>query len=101
MKRNKTIFTFSLSSERDKELIDWLNEQPNRSDAIRKALAETMTAQEKQYSRILDILEELQSRDFAAVSNGSNPQVTEQVEETEPQDMADTLDNLGAQNGTT
>ncbi len=95
MRNNKTIITFSLHSKRDRELIDWLNEQPNRSDAIRKALTEIMTVQEKQFARILDILEDLQSRPVGTIAiNGDIPQVDEQIEETESQDMTDSLDNL-------
>lgn len=96
--RNKYVnISFVLHKEQDQELIDWLNSQPNKSNAIRQVLTEalirTTATQEEQYARILDILERLQSRPVSIISNGDVPQVTE-VEETEPQDMSDSLDNL-------
>ncbi len=98
MFNKKVTISFILYKENDQELIDWLNSQPNKSKAIReiltRSLAETIITQEEQYTRILDILEELQSREFTVVSNGNSPQVTEQVEETESPDISDSLDNL-------
>ena len=35
---SKERFTISLDSEQDRELLDWLNRQDNRSEAVRKAL---------------------------------------------------------------
>ncbi len=98
MFNKKVTVSFILYKENDQELIDWLDNQPNKSKVIReiltRSLAEITTTQEEQYARILDILERLQSRPVGIISNGDVPQVTEQVEETEPQDMSDSLDNL-------
>ncbi len=99
MSDESVTISFILYRENDQELIDWLGNQPNKSRAIReiltKALAKTTTVREEQYTRILDILEELQSRQFT-VSNGNSQQVTKEVEETEPQYITDILGSLGA-----
>ncbi len=94
MRNDRTYITFSLHGEQDCMLIKWLKEQSNRSETIRKALAEAMRNSQSELSEILEIVRELQSREFTIVSNGSVPQLTKQVEETELQHRTDALDNL-------
>ena len=95
MQNDRTYITFSLHNEQDYMLIGWLKEQSNRSETIRNALAEAMRDSQNELSEILEIVRELQSREFTIVSNGSALQTTKQVEETESQDITDSLGNLG------
>ncbi len=99
MFNKKVTVSFILYKENDQELIDWLSSQPNKSKVIReiltRSLAETTTTQEEQYTRILDILERLQSRALIVTSNGATEQVVEQIEEVESSNIADFLDNFG------
>ena len=95
MQNDRTYITFSLHNEQDYMLISWLKEQSNRSEIIRKALAKIMRNSQNELSEILEIVRELQSREFTIVSNGSALQTTKQVEETESQDITDSLGNLG------
>ena len=95
MRSDRTYITFSLHNEQDYMLIGWLKEQSNRSEIIRKALAKIMRDSQNELSEILEIVRELQSREFTIVSNGSALQTTKQVEETESQDITDSLGNLG------
>jgi len=94
MRNDRTYITFSLHNEQDYMLIEWLKEQSNRSETIRKALAEAMRNSQSELSEILEIVRELQSREFTIASNGSVSQVTKQVEETELQHRTDALNNL-------
>jgi len=41
-------FTLQLNSERDKELIAWLEAQPNKTDCIRRALRKLMEEERRQ-----------------------------------------------------
>ncbi len=96
MKNNEYVYvSFALHKERDHRLINWLGKQSNKTDIIRRALAEAMQDNQNELSEILEIVRELQSREFTIVSNGSALQTTKQVEETESQDITDSLGNLG------
>ncbi len=93
MKNNDYFYTsFALHKERDKELIDWLNEQPNKTSSLRNVIAGAMRNNQNEHAEMLEILRDLQSKQFViAPTNGS----VQKVEESEPQDISESLGSLG------
>ncbi len=96
MKNDEYVYvSFALHRKRDSKLIEWLNSQPNKTGTIRNSLAQIMRrAETNDILEILNIVRDLQSRPIGIISNGNAQQETEQVEEVEPQDISDSLDDL-------
>lgn len=81
----KVVIPLNLDSERDADIVRWLEQQANRSAAIRDAIR----AHIGQGVTLLDIYREIQDlkrRSFVAVQPGSGPE--------EPPEAAANLDKL-------
>jgi Arc/MetJ-type ribon-helix-helix transcriptional regulator len=93
----KQTMPFSLDDNRDRDILDWLNSQTNRSAVIREALRAAMQRQAKShdthhdntltdiYRLVLEINSRLESGVFVA-----SPGATQD----EPQEASEALDSL-------
>lgn len=59
------VINLSFNAVHDKDVLDWLEKQRNKSEAVRQALRETMNQEESavihKLNQILALLEELES----------------------------------------
>lgn len=87
----KLTFTIALDTERDAELVAYLDAQDNRSAAIRDALRLALDQGRRPAATIDDVLAAVQ-----ALQRGGGVLHSEQAgSEGEPPDIAAALDNLG------
>jgi hypothetical protein len=89
---SKVIISFSLNSDKDRQIVHWLNSQPNKSAAIREALEAHLGGGGVTLSDIYRAVRELE-RKFeggALVVSAPDP-----VPADEPPDVAANLDALG------
>lgn len=85
--------SFSLDTERDADLLDWLDTQSNASEAIRKALRAYSRASEITLEEVYRAVKTLEER----LSDGRRWQTTDLVTSDPPEDpdLAAQLDQLG------
>ncbi|KAA3660667.1 MAG: hypothetical protein DWQ04_18800 [Chloroflexi bacterium] len=89
----KTTISFSLDTERDHDILQWLNSLPDggRSKAIREALRANLGEQEVTLADVYQAIMDLK-RGGLTVSGSSS---VDQAVDDEPPDIAHNLDNLG------
>jgi hypothetical protein len=88
----KIIVSFSLNSDRDRRIVQWLNSQQNKSAAIREALEAHLGGGSVTLSDIYRAVRELERR---IGSQSLVPAVPDSVPAYEPPDVAANLDALG------
>ena len=84
----KTVIPVSMDTDRDRDIIEWLDQRGNRSQAIREALRAYIG---QGAITLADVYHAVQDLKRAGVVVSDNPQPAAD----EPDDIADTLDNLG------
>ena len=88
----KTTIAFALDTERDRDVIHWLDAQPNKSAAVREAIRAQMKKGGVTLGDIYEAIMELKWQ--GAVSQGQPGGAGPEVGD-EPPDIVAALDNLG------
>ncbi len=88
----KTTIAFALDTERDRDVIHWLDAQPNKSAAVREAIRAQMKKGGVTLGDIYEAIMELKRQGFASQGqpDGASPEGGD-----EPPDIVAALDNLG------
>ena len=86
----KLTFTIALDTDRDRDLVAYLDARPNRSAAIRDALRLAVEQGRRPAATIDDVLAAVQ-----ALQRGGVLHSEQTGSEGEPPDIAAALDNLG------
>jgi hypothetical protein len=81
--------SFSVHTERDRDILRWLDAQDNKSEAIRRAIRAYIGGHGVTLADIHEAIMDLKRRRFTMTGE------SESVEIDEPPDIAATLDNLG------
>ena len=84
--------TFVLDSDRDRDVLRWLEAQPNKSAAIRAAIRGRIEQGDVTLGDIYAAIQDLKSRSWAQVPDA---QEGDTATGDEPPDVAATLDSLG------
>ncbi|MCP5098731.1 MAG: hypothetical protein GY943_24535 [Chloroflexi bacterium] len=92
----KTTISLTLNTERDQDIIDWLNSFGSRekSKAIRAALRTHISETAYHDVTLRDIYQAIQALGRSGIQAQDAP-VTQSETGSEPDDIANTLDNLG------
>ena len=88
----KVTVSFSLDSEKDRDLVHWLSNLPNRgrSEAIRDVLRSHLSHSDVTLGDIYEAIMDLKRQGIVTASHSDNA-----LTDNEPPDVAETLDNLG------
>jgi beta-phosphoglucomutase-like phosphatase (HAD superfamily) len=84
--------TFVLDTERDRDILRWLEGQANKSAAIREAIRANLTDGDITLAHVYEAIQDLKRSGWVSMSEA---QVHTTVASAEPPDIAATLDNLG------
>ena len=92
----KTIISFSIDTERDADLFDWIKSIPDgqRSSLIRDALRNHIDPQAGSDVTLRDIMQEIQDLKRHGIAVQGDTYKTGHYDE-EPPDIANALNNLG------
>jgi len=85
----RTVIPVSIDTIADRDILDWLNQCDNRSAVVREALR---AYRNQGAITLADVYHAVMDLKRAGIVVSDNPQPAT----TEPDDIADTLDNLGA-----
>ena len=84
--------TFVLDTERDRDVLRWLQAQENKSAAIREAIRAHLTDEAITLADVYEAVLDLQRRCWTPVPNA---QTSDAATSEEPPDVAAALDSLG------
>ena len=84
--------TFVVDRERDRDILRWLEEQENKSAAIRAAIRAHLGRSGITLADVYEAIQDLKRGAWLAVPNAQAPA---EVDNDEPPDVAAALDSLG------
>ena len=84
--------TFVLDTERDRDILRWLDRQDNKSAAIRGAIRANLEYGDITLAHVYEAIQDLKRGGWAA---GPETRAHTMEASSEPPDIAATLDNLG------
>jgi hypothetical protein len=84
--------TFVLDTERDRDILRWLEKQSNKSAAIREAIRSNLAHGDITLAHVYEAIQDLKRSAWASVPQ---TQVPTAEASAEPPDIAAALDNLG------
>lgn len=87
----KTTISISLDDRRDRDLLDWLAKQENKSAAVRQALRDHINHRSVSLNDLYQAIQDLRTAPAAHPAADSH----KTVGASEPPDIAAAIDNLG------